>query len=83
MISKEEVFSLVSRELDRALELHPEWKGNRHGQSVIEEEYIEFRDEVFADHPEAALREVVQLAAMAVRFAMHEYPEWCIPPDGR
>lgn len=73
-MTNEQVAKLVIEEIERAEAKHPKWDGHRHGQSVIEEEYIEFRDEVFADNHDAAFKEVIQLAAMCIRYAKHHAP---------
>jgi len=73
-MTNEQAAKLITDELERAELKHPEWDGPRHGHSVIEEEYIEFRDAVFADDDEQAFQEVVQLGAMCVRFIKHHAP---------
>lgn len=79
--------SEVLREIARSREIHPGDFHNAHeGHSVIEEEYIELRTEVFTNpikhvSPEwhndvrqqwrrDMRKEAIQLAAMAVRFAV-------------
>jgi hypothetical protein len=69
------IAKLVIEELEVAEKKHPAWDGIRHGQSVIEEEYIEFRDAVFADDESAAFKEVLHLAAMCMRYAKNHAPE--------
>lgn len=73
-MTNEQIAKLIVEEVERAETKHPAWNGRRHGQSVIEEEYIEFRDEVFADNHDAAFTEVIQLAAMCVRYAKNHAP---------
>ena len=73
-MTNEQVLKLIGDELARAETKHPTWNGKRHGHSVIEEEYIEFRDEVFADNDEAAFKEVVQLGAMCARYMKNHAP---------
>lgn len=73
-MTNEQIAKLVIEEIERAEAKHPDWLGARHGHSVIEEEYIEFRDEVFADNEEAVFSEVIQLAAMAMCYAKNHAP---------
>ncbi len=69
-----QALELIGHELERAESKHPKWDGKRHGHSVIEEEYIEFRNEVFADNDEKAFKEVVQLGAMCARYIKNHAP---------
>jgi len=73
-MTNEQSVKLIQDELDRAEAKHPKWGGVRHGHSVIEEEYIEFRDAVFADNDQEAFKEVVQLGAMCARFIKNHAP---------
>lgn len=73
-MTNDQCLQLIGEEVERAESKHPKWDGARHGQSVIEEEYIEFRDEVFADNHELAFKEVTQLAAMCVRYMKNHAP---------
>jgi hypothetical protein len=73
-MTNEQSVKLIQDELDRAEAKHPKWDGVRHGHSVIEEEYIEFRDAVFADDNDQAFREVVQLGAMCARYIKNHAP---------
>lgn len=73
-MTNEQIVQLVVDELNRAEKKHPDWDGHRHGQSVIEEEYLEFREAVFTDKPTEAFHEVIQLAAMCVRYAKNHTP---------
>jgi hypothetical protein len=73
-MTNDQSVKLIQDELDRAEAKHPKWDGVRHGHSVIEEEYIEFRDAVFADDTEQAFKEVVQLGAMCARFIKNHAP---------
>lgn len=41
---------------------------------MIEEEYEEFKEAVFADDHDQAFREAVQLGAMALRYIKHHAP---------
>jgi len=73
-MTNEQCVQLIAEELARAELKHPKWDGHRHGHSVIEEEYIEFRDAVFADDDEQAFKEVVQLGAVCARYIKHHAP---------
>jgi hypothetical protein len=73
-MTNDQLAKLITEEVERAEAKHPQWDGVRHGQSVIEEEYIEFRDAVFADDHEQAFKEAVQLGAMCVRYIKHHAP---------
>ena len=73
-MTNDQVAKLIIHELELAEMKHPEWDGPRHGHSVIEEEYIEFRDAVFTDDDEQAFQEVVQLGAMCARFIKNHVP---------
>lgn len=73
-MTNEQSAQLIIEEVQRAEAKHPNWDGIRHGHSVIEEEYIEFRDAVFADDHEQAFKEAVQLGAMALRYIKHHAP---------
>ena len=74
LMTNEQAAKLIIHELELAEMKHPKWDGPRHGHSVIEEEYIGFRDAVFADDDEQAFQEVVQLGAMCARFIKHHAP---------
>lgn len=73
-MTNDQVAKLILEELERAETKHPTWGGVRHGHSVIEEEYSEFRDAVFADDREHAFREAVQLGAMCARYIKNHVP---------
>ena len=73
-MTNEQAAKLITDEVERAEAKHPKWDGIRHGHSVIEEEYTEFRDAVFADDHDQAFREAVQLGAMALRYIKHHAP---------
>jgi len=64
---------LVAEELERARRKHPSMPTLHHGHSVLLEELNEFWDEVKKQAPhqdlEAAVRELVQIAASAQRIA--------------
>jgi len=61
---------LVRDELDYAMEQYPPFASPHEGIAIIEEEFIELRDEVFQRviSPERMLKEAIQTAAMSVRF---------------
>ena len=73
-MTNEQCVKLIEDELERAETKHPRWHGTRHGHSVIEEEYIEFRNAVFADNEQEAFKEVVQLGAMCARYIKNHAP---------
>ena len=73
-MTNEQATKIIADELARAEKKHPQWDGIRHGHSIIEEEYSEFRDAVFADDHEAAYFEAVQLGAMAARYIKNHAP---------
>jgi hypothetical protein len=62
---------LVAEELSEARRKHPLVFHSKHeGLAIIEEEFLEFRHEVFHGKDRTRLRlELVQLAAMCQRFA--------------
>lgn len=71
----DQALKLIGEELERAEAKHPQINLTpRHSHSVIEEEYIEFRDALFADDHEAAFKEVVQLGAMCARYIKNHAP---------
>lgn len=60
---------LIAQEVDRAQRLHPTPMRSTHeGLGIIQEEFHEFRDEVYADNMQAALKEVKQTGAMCLRY---------------
>ncbi len=70
-MTKDQALQLIGNELDRALAKHNTgFVTNRHGHSVIREEYVEFEDAVFEDNGHQALLEVKQLGAMTARYLM-------------
>lgn len=73
-MTNEQAAKLLTDEVKRAEAKHPGWDGVRHGHSVIEEEYEEFKEAVFADDLDQAFREAVQLGAMALRYIKHHAP---------
>jgi hypothetical protein len=64
----------VAEELDRALRKHPKFASAHEGCAVIFEELDELWDEVKVREskrrPKRLRREAIQVAAMAVKFAM-------------
>lgn len=73
-MTNEQAAKLITDEVERAEAKHPQWDGIRHGHSVIEEEYEELKEAIFADDAEQAFREAVQLGAMALRFIKNHAP---------
>lgn len=73
-ITNEQCVKLIQDELEKAELKHPKWGGARHGHSVIEEEYEEFKEAVFADDMDQAFKEVAQLGAMCARFIKNHAP---------
>lgn len=63
---------LVRNEVDRATKMYPPFSSPHEGISIIEEEYLELRREVYLKQskrdPERLETEAIHLAAMAVRF---------------
>lgn len=70
-MTRENAMQMVLDSLDSAEAHHPDWHGARHGHSLIEEEYEEFKADVFADDLPLACVEASQLAALCLRFIMH------------
>lgn len=64
----------LSKELDRAIRKFPRFHSAHEGIAVIDEEYIELRDEVYKKQKKRSIgkmrAEALQLAAMAIRFIM-------------
>ena len=64
----------VSEELDRALRKFGRFHSAHEGIAVLREEYIELEQEVFKRakkrRPAKMRAEAIQVAAMAIRFAM-------------
>ena len=69
-----QVAQLVIEEVERAETKHPIWRGVRYGHSVIEEEYEEFKQAVFADNDHQTFMEITQLAAMCLRYMKNHAP---------
>ena len=70
VIERQELFSRIAAELDRAYAKHGTHQWGRHEfYGIIMEEVEEMFDDIKADAPEAQLeKEIIQVAAMAIRF---------------
>ena len=55
-------------ELERAERLSPPMRSAHEGLAIVEEEFLEFRNEVFWGTPEKAREECIQVVAMGLRF---------------
>ena len=64
----EDAFEVVGAELDRATSKFGPFNSAHEGYAVILEELDEAWDEIKRNNQEAATREMVQVAAMALRF---------------
>lgn len=58
----------VAAELEEATQKFPPIRSPHEGVAIIEEEFEEFKREVFWGTPEKAREEVVQLIAMGLRY---------------
>lgn len=74
----EQLVREVAEELTRATSLYGPMRGPHEALGVIEEEFIEFRDEVFAfnlnkdrDTRPEMRKELIQLAAMALKAVIN------------
>lgn len=65
-----QVLASVQKELSQAQKRFPRFASAHEGIAVIREEYIELEHEVFHGDGKAAYIEAIQLAAMAVRYAV-------------
>ena len=65
---KDQMAELVLNELTRAEVKFPSMHSPHEGLAIIEEEFLEFRQEVFWGTRERQREECIQLAAMAIRF---------------
>lgn len=71
---KANIVTDIDKEFTHATQNHPKFNSRHEAYAVLEEEFLELRDEVFKNHtktPEAKIRqrkEAVQVAAMAMRF---------------
>lgn len=66
----DEVLAAIAQEVQRARAKHKPMNSAHEGYAVLVEELDEAWAEVKADRPEAARQEMVQVAAMAVRFIL-------------
>lgn len=68
-MTKTEAMALISAEYDRATAKFGQFNSPHEGIAVVEEEFLELRQEVFWGKDDGALQtEAVQLGAMALRF---------------
>ena len=68
MMNIEDAFEVVGAELDRATSKFGPFNSAHEGYAVILEELDEAWDEIKRNDQEAATREMIQVAAMALRF---------------
>ncbi len=61
-------FGVVRKELERAEAKFPPFRSPHEGLAIIQEEFEEFKNEVFWGSKERQLEEAIQLAAMAIRY---------------
>lgn len=71
----EDVVAAVVAEVTRAAAKHPPMNSAHEGYAVLLEELDEAWAEIKSDRPEAARQEMVQVAAMAVRFIVDLRPK--------
>jgi hypothetical protein len=71
----EAIARMVVGELERASEKFGAFGGPHEGYGVIKEEFDEAWDEIKKNNREMAWREMVQVAAMAMRFIYDLAPE--------
>ena len=71
-MDKQEVFSKVIEEVDKARMMYPAFRSEHEAIAVIREEYLELEEQVFEKqrwyNKERQTKEATHLAAMAVRF---------------
>jgi hypothetical protein len=67
-MTKDDAILLIRKELDDATEMFGKMSSTHEGIAVIREEYLELESEVFHGDPDRALKEAIQLGAMAARF---------------
>ena len=60
--------AFIRKELREAITRFPAFRSPHEGLAIIEEEFLEFRQEVFHGTRERQEAEAIQLAAMAIRF---------------
>ena len=69
-ISEQGHLIMMVAELHGGREKFGRYKSTHEGLGVILEEYIEFRREIVRNDNQKAVQEAIQLAAVALRFAM-------------
>jgi hypothetical protein len=69
-----DIFNNVELELLNAMNLHPTFYSAHHGYAVLKEEVDEAWDEIKRNDPKRAREEMIQVAAMAIRF-LHDLEE--------
>ena len=68
-LNRKQACQLIDEELDRAFAKHPSAGWNAHqGYAILLEEVDEAWDEIKRDDLKAARKEMIQVAAMAIRF---------------
>ena len=69
-MDKHTALILIESEYNRASQKYPPFASPHEGIAILEEEFIELRNEVFTRYrtPERLINESVQVAAMALRF---------------
>jgi hypothetical protein len=69
---KQLALEMISKEHDNAIAKFPAFYSAHEGMAVLEEEFLELRQEVFKNHEvrniENMRKEASQIAAMALRF---------------
>ena len=68
-MTNKQVLNIIENEVKKAEKKFPEsFSSKRAGHSIIEEEYEEFKNAIFADDFDLAFNEASQLGAMCVRY---------------
>lgn len=69
-MEKRTALILIETEYNRASKLYPPFASPHEGIAILEEEFIELRNEVFTRNriSERLINEAAQVAAMALRF---------------
>ncbi|MCL6600641.1 hypothetical protein [Alicyclobacillus macrosporangiidus] len=77
-MTRQEAFQKIHEERKRQDHLHPEWHGHQHGLVVLAEEFgevakalYEYHQDPTADRYEELKEELVQVAAVCVRWLEH------------
>ena len=69
---KQLALEMISKEHDNAITKFPPFYSSHEGLAVLEEEFLELRQEVFKNHEVRSIedmrKEASQVAAMALRF---------------